>query len=306
MHNDEDINSNLNPGDGGDGSPGGFYFFPAEQVDLTAAEVVARHRTMKLVPSLMDRLANDGVDMNYIIKAYHLVRDNHTSQKGKRRVLSDKGRELIITLYDKIADYRDDVMQTSDYGPYPSRVVYDFRCAMVDIIRMYDEYCAGIRDLIVPPMPQQAPTTLAPDASPTAVPTGDVSDDAAESVVTAVQEKPKGRKKVEPHVDRDELGTYFNAIFKGLHGNPDYFSVLVAEIEKLTTPTDLARVANLIYNCNQFVVKRHTKFSDWMREFFKIIGVRCPKDLHENKYTPNATFKNRFYFLPYNDQARDN
>ena len=80
----------------------------------------------------------------------------------------------------------------------------------------------------------------------------------------------------------------------------------VAEIEKLTTPTDLARVANLIYNCNQFVVKRHTKFSDWMREFFKIIGVRCPKDLHENKYTPNATFKNRFYFLPYNDQARDN
>ena len=305
MHNDEDINFNLNPGDGGDGSPGGYYFFPAGPVDLTAADMAAQHRTMKLVPSLMDRLANDGVDMNYIIKAYHLVRDNHTSQKGKRRVPSDKGRELIIALYDKIADYRDNVMQTSDYGPYPSQVVYDFRCAMVDIIRMYDEYCAGIRDLIVPPMPQQVPTTLAPDASPTAVPTGDVSDDAAESVVTAVQEKPKGRKKVEPHVDRDELSTYFNAIFKGLRGNPDYFSELVKELESLTSSTDLGRVAYLIYNSTEYVVKRHATFSEWMRAFFKIVDVRCPKDVRENKYKPNATFKNRFYFLPYNDQAHD-
>ena len=41
MHNDEDINLNLNPGDGGDGSPGGYYFFPAGPVDLTAADVAA-------------------------------------------------------------------------------------------------------------------------------------------------------------------------------------------------------------------------------------------------------------------------
>ncbi|MBR3452743.1 MAG: hypothetical protein IKH25_07745 [Muribaculaceae bacterium] len=42
MHNDEDINLNLNPGDGGDGSPGGYYFFPAGPVDLTAADVAAQ------------------------------------------------------------------------------------------------------------------------------------------------------------------------------------------------------------------------------------------------------------------------
>lgn len=85
-----------------------------------------------------------------------------------------------------------------------------------------------------------------------------------------MQGKSKGWKIVEPHVDRDELGTYFNAIFKGLRGNLDYFSKLVAEIGRLTTPTDLARVANMIYNWNRFVVKRHTKFYDWMREFIRL------------------------------------
>jgi hypothetical protein len=120
-----------------------------------------------------------------------------------------------------------------------------------------------------------------------------------------VQEKPKGRKKVEPHVDRDELATYFNALFKGLRGNPDYFSDLVKEVESLTSSTDLGRVAYLIYNSTEYVVKRHATFSEWMRAFFKIVDVRCPKDVRENKYKPNATFKNRFYFLPYNDQAHD-
>jgi hypothetical protein len=51
---------------------------------------------------------------------------------------------------------------------------------------MYDEYCAAIRDLIVPPMPQQAPATLAPTALPTAIPNDSavanepVTDDAVE------------------------------------------------------------------------------------------------------------------------------
>jgi len=186
MHIDENINFNLNPGDVGGAFPGSCYIIPVEPYELTADEIEAQLRNYKLILVLMDRLADDGVDENYIIQAYQLVRDNHTSQKGKRRVPSDKGRELIITLYDIIAQYRDDVMQTRDFGPYPSREVYDLRCAMVDIIRMYDEYCAAIRDLIVPPMPQQAPATLAPTALPTAIPNDSavanepVTDDAVE------------------------------------------------------------------------------------------------------------------------------
>ena len=233
MHNDEDINLNLNPGDGSDGSPGGYYFFSAGPVDLTAADVAAQHRTMKLVPSLMDRLANDSVDMNYIIKAYQLVRDNHTSQKGKRRVPTDKGRELIIALYDKIADYRDDVMQTSDYGPYPSHTVYNLRCAMVDIIRMYDEYCAGIRDLIVSPMPQQAPTTLAPAAPPTAMPTE-----------IAAPDKPATEN--DPVPDLEKLGQYFNGPYRGYGGLRDYFTEIIDDTMKLSTAKEVGMVAHYI------------------------------------------------------------
>lgn len=282
-----------------------YFLAPGESVEVTSEELMSQRRTPQLVKKLLESLYRDKVDLKHFIQAYQLILDNHITVKGARRVPSDTGRQLIIKLYDTIEPYRSLLLETNDHGPYPAREVYDLRCAMVDIIKMYDKYCSAIRDMIVPNMPQQAPPTLAPDASPTAVPTGDVSDDAAESVVTAVQEKPKGRKKVEPHVDRDELSTYFNAIFKGLRGNPDYFSELVKELESLTSSTDLGRVAYLIYNSTEYVVKRHATFSEWMRAFFKIVDVRCPKDVRENKYKPNATFKNRFYFLPYNDQAHD-
>ena len=282
-----------------------YFLAPGERVEVTAEELASQRRTPQLVKELIESLYRDKVDLKHFIQAYQLIQDNHITVNGARRVPSETGRQLIIKLYDTIEPYRSLLLETNDHGPYPAREVYDLRCAMVDIIKMYDKYCSAIRDMIVPNMPQQAPPTLAPDASPTAVPTGDVSDDAAESVVTAVQEKPKGRKKVEPHVDRDELSTYFNAIFKGLRGNPDYFSELVKELESLTSSTDLGRVAYLIYNSTEYVVKRHATFSEWMRAFFKIVDVRCPKDVRENKYKPNATFKNRFYFLPYNDQAHD-
>ncbi len=282
-----------------------YFLAPGERVEVTAEELASQRRTPQLVKELIESLYRDKVNLKHFIQAYQLIQDNHITVNGARRVPSETGRQLIIKLYDTIEPYRSLLLETNDHGPYPAREVYDLRCAMVAIIRMYDEYCSGIRDLIVPPMPQQAPPTLAPAASSTAVPTGEVSDDAAESVVTAVQEKPKGRKKVEPHVDRDELATYFNALFKGLRGNPDYFSDLVKEVESLTSSTDLGRVAYLIYNSTEYVVKRHATFSEWMRVFFKIVDVRCPKDVRENKYKPNATFKNRFYFLPYNDQAHD-
>lgn len=290
-------------------SSGLSFWAPGESVEVTAEELQSQQRTLQLVEKLIEYMLRDKVDVKHLIQAYQLILDNHITIKGTRRVPSDIGRQLIIRLYDIIEPYRSLLLQTNDHGLYPTREIYDLRCAMYDIIKMYDKFCSNIRDVIVPPIPQQAPQTPAPDALPSAKPTGLVPGNAAESVdtaVTAVQEKTKGRKKAEPHVNRDELGVYFNAVFKGLYGNPDFFSLLVTEIEKLTTPTDLARVANMIYNCNKYVVKRHTKFSDWMRKFFKIVGVRCPNDLHENKYTPNDTFKNRFYFLPYNDQAHDN
>ena len=298
MHNDEDINLNLNPGDGGDVSPGGYYFFPAGPVDLTAADVAAQHRTMKLVPSLMDRLANDSVDMNYIIKAYQLVRDNHTSQIGKRRVPTDKGRELIIALYDKIADYRDDVMQTSDYGPYPSHTVYNLRCAMVDIIRMYDEYCAGIRDLIVPPTPQQ-PSTASSSGNM------DLETKTSKSNATAKNDEAKEKKKEIFHIDNidvDVLSDYFNKEFKGIGGHLDRFSRLVGDIKQLTLQKEMGMLAVMIRR-SPYHKKKHKTFAGWFRAFCKIVGQPHPKDLHPNKYSPSEQIRARFYYLHYDDKV---
>lgn len=163
-----------------------YFLAPGERVEVTAEELASQRRTPQLVKELIESLYRDKVDLKHFIQAYQLIQDNHITVKGARRVPSDTGRQLIVKLYDTIEPYRSLLLETNDHGPYPSREVYDLRCAMVDIIRMYDEYCAAIRDLIVPPMPQQAPATLAPTALPTAIPNDSavanepVTDDAVE------------------------------------------------------------------------------------------------------------------------------
>ena len=163
-----------------------YFLAPGERVEVTAEELASQRRTPQLVKELIESLYRDKVDFKHFIQAYQLIQDNHITVKGARRVPSDTGRQLIVKLYDTIELYRSLLLETNDHGPYPSREVYDLRCAMVDIIRMYDEYCAAIRDLIVPPMPQQAPATLAPTALPTAIPNDSavanepVTDDAVE------------------------------------------------------------------------------------------------------------------------------
>lgn len=76
MHIDDDINFNLNPGDVGDGSPVGYCFFPPERFDLTCAELSAQRRTLKLVPSLMNRLTNDIVDYSLMDKNTLIIWQN--------------------------------------------------------------------------------------------------------------------------------------------------------------------------------------------------------------------------------------
>lgn len=292
MHIDKDINFNLNPGDVGGLFPGSYNVVPVEPHELTADEYKAQLRNYELILVLIDRLANDGVDENYIIKAYQLVRDNHTSQKGKRRVPSDKGRELIITLYDTIAQYRDDVMQTRDFGPYPSEAVYDLRCAMLDIIKMYDEYCAAIRDLIVPPTPQQ---------SPTASPSGSVDSvtKASKSNETARTHESKGKMKEKFHIDNvdaDELSSYFNKEFKGIGGHFNYIPRLVEDIKQLTYQKEMVMLAVMIHS-SPYYNKRHRTFAGWLRAFCKIVNQPCPRDMHPNKYRPSELMRNSFYYL---------
>ena len=76
MHIDDDINFNLNPGVVGDGSLVGYCFFTPERFDLTCAELLAQRRTLKLVPSLMNRLTNDIVDYSLMDKNTLIIWQN--------------------------------------------------------------------------------------------------------------------------------------------------------------------------------------------------------------------------------------
>ena len=157
-----------------------YFLAPGERVEVTAEELASQRRTPQLVKELVESLYRDKVDLKHFIQAYQLIQDNHITVIGARRVPSETGRQLIIKLYDTIEPYRSLLLETNDHGPYPAREVYDLRCAMVDIIRMYDEYCAAIRDLIVPPVPQQAPPAQVYDSTPSAsVSTNAASDDGA-------------------------------------------------------------------------------------------------------------------------------
>lgn len=225
----------------------------------------------ELLSQLREHFWDDNIEVLALMKSFHAFKKEYCDTKEGRIVLTSVGVKQLTSLYDKVSPYRGMMKELSQFDrikyqfPEEMRNFYDTTCQIIDI---YD--------------------SLSPD-----------------ELVLYEPKKLGTKRKVRAHVDRDELGTYFNAIFKGLHGNPDYFSELVAEIEKLTSPTDLGRVAYIIYNCNKYVVKRHTTFSEWMCEFFKIVGVRRPNDLHENKYVPRDPFKNRFYYLSYNDLARD-
>ena len=148
-----------------------YFLAPGERVEVTAEELASQRRTPQLVKELVESLYRDKVDLKHFIQAYQLIQDNHITVKGARRVPSDTGRQLIIKLYDTVEPYRSLLLETNDHGPYPAREVYDLRCAMVDIIRMYDEYCSAIRDMIVPNMSQQVPASAAPVVPPTATPT---------------------------------------------------------------------------------------------------------------------------------------
>ena len=274
-------------------SNGGQYFLaPGERVEVTAEELASQRRTPQLVKELIESLYRDKVDLKHFIQAYQLILDNHITVKGARRVPSDTGRQLIIKLYDTIEIYRSLLLETSDHGPYPAREVYDLRCAMVDIIRMYDEYCVAIRDLIVPPTPQQSPTA----SSSVNV---DLETKTSKSNATAKNDEAKGKKKEIFHIDNidvEELSGYFKAQFKGIGGHFDYFSRLVGDMKQLTTQREMGMLAVMIRRCS-YHIKKHKTFAGWFRAFCKIVGQPYPQDLRPNKYSPSELFQKRFYYL---------
>lgn len=272
-------------------SSGLSFWAPGESVDVTAEELKSQQRTLQLVEKLIEYLVRDKVDVKHLIQAYQLILDNHITVKGTRRVPSDTGLQLIIRLYDIIEPYRSLLLQTNDHGLYPTREIYDLRCAMYDIIKMYDKFCSNIRDVIVPPTPHQMPLTSAPDAPPTAAPTEPTPGDAGKGDSTA---DPSAPKKT---VDLEELGSYFKADFRGYRGGDDIFSTMIEDAMKLPTQKELGMLAYLLYNSR--VLNRHKprSFSKWIRTFFTLLGKTPPLDTHMNKYEPDEKILRIFAYV---------
>lgn len=169
---------------------------------------------------------------------------------------------------------------------------------MVDIIRMYDEYCVAIRDLIVPPTPQQSPTA----SSSVNV---DLETKTLKSNATAKNDEAKGKKKEIFHIDNidvEELSGYFKAQFKGIGGHFDYFSRLVGDMKQLTTQKEMGMLAVMIRRC-PYHIKKHKTFAGWFRAFCKIVNQPCPRDMHPNKYDPSELMRVNFSYLHYDNKV---
>lgn len=275
-----------------------YFLAPGERVEVTAEELASQRRTPQLVKELIESLYRDKVDLKHFIQAYQLIQDNHITVKGARRVPSDTGRQLIVKLYDTIEPYRSLLLETNDHGPYPAREVYDLRCAMVDIIRMYDEYCVAIRDLIVPPTPQQSPTA----SSSVNV---DLETKTLKSNATAKNDEAKGKKKEIFHIDNidvEELSGYFKSQFRGMGGHFDYFSRLVEDMKQLTTQKEMGMLAVMIRR-SPYYIKKHATFASWLRAFCKIVNQPCPRDMHPNKYDPSELMRVNFSYLHYDNKV---
>lgn len=275
-----------------------YFLAPGERVEVTAEELASQRRTPQLVKELVENLYRDKVDLKHFIQAYQLIQDNHITVIGTRRVPSETGRQLIIKLYDTIEPYRSLLLETNDHGPYPAREVYVLRCAMVDIIRMYDEYCVAIRDLIVPPTPQQSPT-------PSSSVNVDLETKTLKSNATAKNDEAKGKKKEIFHIDNidvEELSGYFKSQFRGMGGHFDYFSRLVEDMKQLTTQKEMGMLAVMIRR-SPYYIKKHATFASWLRAFCKIVNQPCPRDMHPNKYDPSELMRVNFSYLHYDNKV---
>ena len=114
------------------------------------------------------------------------------------------------------------------------------------------------------------------------------------------QETAKGNaatNDVVTKVDAERLGSYFNAKFKGVGNNYNYFDDMVKDIQAIKLAKELAMIAVMIYDCRRYFIQRPSTFAAWLREFFEMIGRDCPKDHHKNKYTPNERIKRTFHYL---------
>ena len=126
----------------------------------------------------------------------------------------------------------------------------------------------------------------------------------AKAVAAEAENQEKPEEIIEPSktamapIDEEELSRYFKAQFKGIGHVENYMPALVRELEYIrrTNPTNVGRAASMIFN-SRHMIKKTTKFSDWMKTFCKILDVPLPADLAQTRYKLTEEIQKRLYFL---------
>ncbi len=109
---------------------------------------------------------------------------------------------------------------------------------------------------------------------------GSIINVASGGIVYNYGNKPKnqkGQSAEEPSthtINKDELSTYFKAPFRGMGGNPNYFDMLTAELEKPYSDAELCQIAVLIYQSHVLNNRRPNTFKEWYRQFCNLVGCQ--------------------------------
>ena len=132
----------------------------------------------------------------------------------------------------------------------------------------------------------------------------------AESVELVLQDIRQKYKKLEqeqvkqdiqpelPPINEELLSKYLSAKFKGMGTNENYVPRLVEDLENLRemSPTEVQRFAVLLYE-SKIMVNKPKHFNKWVKIFFDILGMKCPKYISESRHEPTDNMIRRYYYI---------
>jgi len=98
-----------------------------------------------------------------------------------------------------------------------------------------------------------------------------------------------------------EFAEYFNAPFKGIGGNINFYEKLVSSLTDVTrerSSYEYGKIALLIYKSNKMLQrKRPNTFREWYNYFCSIVGCEYNSSYKPTNLSANDALKKEFYYL---------
>lgn len=99
-------------------------------------------------------------------------------------------------------------------------------------------------------------------------------------------------------INVEELSKYFDAKFKGIGSNINYFDTMIDDLKTERTAKELAEIAYLIYRGNKMNARKPKTFAKWYKIFCECIGVSPSNGYKPNNLrNPSETLRKLFNYL---------